>query len=55
MYVHMQLLLAEHVDANVRNRNGATPLHMARDPSIIQVSRVHGVYMDIVCVYVQCI
>ncbi len=36
----MQLLLAEHVDANVQNVIGATPLHMTRDPAIVQVRQL---------------
>jgi len=32
------MLLAEHVDVNILNSNGATPLHMARDHNIIQVN-----------------
>ena len=32
------MLLVERVNADILNSNGATPLHMTRDPSIIQVS-----------------
>ena len=38
MYVlYLQMLLTERVNADILNSNGATPLHMTRDPSIIQV------------------
>ena len=33
-----QMLLAEHVDPNILNEDGATSLHLARDPAIIRVS-----------------
>lgn len=34
------MLLAEHVDPNILNEDEATPLHLARDPTIIRVSIV---------------
>ena len=46
----VQILLAEHVDANILNVSGATPLHMTRDPEIIRVSPCPAVVLIIIYV-----
>ena len=38
-----QILLGAHVDTNIVNSQGATPLHFARNPAIINVcNQEHG-------------
>ena len=38
-----QILLGAHVDTNIVNSQGATPLHFARNPTIINVcNQEHG-------------
>ena len=36
-FYQFQVILSEHIDPNLLNSNGATPLHFARKPAIIKV------------------